>query len=350
VRIHRFAKVLLLAPPIGSALVGVLGLVAGVVLLSRSTQFAGRALGRSDVHAPASVSPPRDPTAKERPMVQPVDASAAGVNPAGANPTSESNRDARSSRAARRASSSGLMSAHFRQVVFQKPIASNQLGFLDDYVGRPANDVVREQKLRELVNQVVPYAPFHLGLDMPLPHAVESMFSNSPVPVDIREGRYVMVTGMRGSNGRGRAFLWIDLQQGISLGGIFFYPSNGEPTPTLTIFSRQVNRQSLRMSQLPGAFVQDLSMWAASVGVPPITTRYFINASSEKTVLAHDEDLCKHVDGAGATSREACRQMKADAAQIDREASHFLNQTNYASNATMRMIADTPSLQAKTTP
>jgi hypothetical protein len=42
--------------------------------------------------------------------------------------------------------------------------------------------------------------------------------------------------------------------------------------------------------------------------------------------------------------------MKADAAQIDREASRFLNQTNYASNATMRMIADKPPIQEKTTP
>jgi hypothetical protein len=283
-------------------------------------------------------------------MLKRVDGSAAGVDSTGINPTSESNRDARSSRVARTISSRAPMSVHFRQVEFQKPIARDQLGFLDDYVGRPANDVVREQKLRELMNEIVPCAPFHLGLDMPLPHAVESMLSNSPVPVDIRDGRYLMVTGMRGSNARGRAFLWIDLQQGISLGGIFFFPSNGEPTPTLTIFSRQVNQQSLKMSQLPGAFVQDLSLWAASVGVPPITTRYFINAASEKTVLAHDEDFCKRANGSAAPSSESCRQMKADAAQIDREASRFLNQTNYASNATMRMIVDKPPIQEKTTP
>jgi len=225
-----------------------------------------------------------------------------------------------------------------RKAIFQKPIASNQLVFLHDYAGRPAHDVVHEQQLRTLVNRVVPYAPFHLGLDMPLPHAVESMFSNSTLPVAIREGRYVTVTGIRGANARGRALLWIDLQRGIALGGIFFYPSNGEPTPTLTIFSSQVDRQSLRMSQLPAAFIEDLSQWAAAEGVPPVTTRYFINASSEKSVLAHDENLCKGAGSAPALPLDSCRQMKAEAAHIDMQASNFLSQTNYATNATMHMI------------
>jgi hypothetical protein len=91
------------------------------------------------------------------------------------------------------------------------------------------------------------------------------------------------------------------------------------------------------MSQLPLAFVQDLNEWAGLVGVPPVTTRYFINASSEKVVLAHDEDFCKRASGMAAPP-STCRQMNAEAAHIDAEASHFLNQTNYASNATVRMV------------
>jgi hypothetical protein len=227
------------------------------------------------------------------------------------------------------------------KVMFQKPIASDQLEFLTDYAGRSANEVVHEPELRNLVGNAVPYAPFHLGLDMPLPDAIESMLAQSSIPVAVREDRYVMITGTRGPNGRGRAFLWIDTHDGLVLGGIFFYPSNGEPTPTLTIFSRQLNQPSLRMSQLPTAFAQDLNQWTALVGVPPITTRYFINASSEKRVLAHDEDFCKRESGMAAPTSAACRQMNAEAAHIDLVASHFLSQTNYASNSTMRMVTAT---------
>ena len=53
------------------------------------------------------------------------------------------------------------------------------------------------------MNMVVPYAPFHLGLDMPLPNAIETILSGSPLPVEIREERYMMVStqGKRGGPG-----------------------------------------------------------------------------------------------------------------------------------------------------
>jgi hypothetical protein len=233
---------------------------------------------------------------------------------------------------------------HLQRAIFEKALSSDQLEFLNDYAGRPANDVVREQKLRRLVDMVVPYAPLHLGLDVPLPQAVEGMLSKSTLPVEIREGRYVMMSGRRGENARGRAFLWIDMQEGIALGGIFFYPSNGEPTPTLTLFSKQVTEGSLGMSQLPVAFAEDLGRWAATGSVPPITTRYFINGSSEKILLAHDEDFCKSTESARTPQESGCEQMNADAADIDLKAAQFLQQTQYASNATMHMVDDPSSV------
>jgi hypothetical protein len=219
------------------------------------------------------------------------------------------------------------------------PIAGAEVGFLNDYMGRASDDVVHERRLRRLVSEVAPEVPFHLGVDMPLSSAMESMFEVSNQPVEVRDGRYAMVFGRRSLTGRGRAILWVDMQRGVGLGAIFFYPSNGEPTPTLTIFSNQVNQASLKVSELPAAFVADMTRWAGIVGVPAITTRYFINAAGKKTVLAHEEDFCKAGVGGGAAG-PTCKEMNAEAARIDAEAAHFLDQTNYASNATMHMVVD----------
>ena len=336
--IHRYAKVLLLAPPIGSALIGLVGLVVGMVLVFGRSKPEDQVRVGAGQPVSLAESGPGDLPATLRTSPVPRNSVMATGAVSGRNPqplrTSTTPQVPTVGR--KRETLRGVHSDHG---TFQKPIGGDRLGFLTDYAGRSANEVVHEPGVRNLVDTVVPYAPFHLGLDMPLPRAIESMLSLSSAPVAVRDDRYVMLTGTRGPNGRGQAFLWIDAHDGLVLGGIFFYPSNGEPTPTLTIFSRQVNRPSVRMSQLPLAFVQDLSEWAAAVGVPPVTTRYFINASGEKTVLAHEEDFCKRADGTAALQPDVCKRMNAEAAHIDAEASHFLSQTNYASNATMRMVA-----------
>ncbi len=227
---------------------------------------------------------------------------------------------------------------NLERAVFRGTIASDQLGVLSDYAGKPTNEALRESKVREVMHTLVPYAPFHFGMDRPLPNVIEAVLLRSSVPIGIRDGRYMMLATDAGS-GAGRGFLWVDLQQGIAVGGIFFHPNNGEPTPTLTLFSKQVKQNSLKMSQLPMAFVQDLSRWVATAGIPPVTTRYFINGSGEKLVLTHDEDYCKQSQGIGYASPGECRQMKAEAADLDLQAASFLGQTHYASNATIRMVA-----------
>ena len=110
---------------------------------------------------------------------------------------------------------------------------------------------------------------FHYGWDMPLADALEKVLTGSPLPVQIHDKRYVMVSGRNGPYLRGRGFMWIDTQDGIALGGFYFHPTNGEPTPTVTIFSKQVREESLKMTQLPAAFAVDLSRWSAESGVPP---------------------------------------------------------------------------------
>jgi len=171
---------------------------------------------------------------------------------------------------------------------------------------------------------------------MMLPDAIEKVLNDSQIPVQIRDGRYVEISGRSGPYLDGRGFIWIDLQDGIVLGGFYFHPTNGEPTPTVTVFSRQVKEDTLRMTQLPPAFAEQLNRWSAQSNVPQVTTRYFIGDSHKKILLEHDEDYCAR--SADAVAPTDCEQMNADAADIDLNAAYYLDQVNYATNATAWMI------------
>jgi uncharacterized protein YecT (DUF1311 family) len=133
--------------------------------------------------------------------------------------------------------------------------------------------------------------------------------------------------------------MWIDMQDGIALGGFYFRPTNGEPTPTVNLFSDQVRDRALKMSQLPAAFAEDLSRWSEENRIPPITTRYFITGYYEKILLEHDEDFCVPADGTAPPRKDACLQMNADAADVDVTAAYYLEQTHHATNATAWMIS-----------
>ena len=126
------------------------------------------------------------------------------------------------------------------------------------------------------------------------------------MPIDIREGRYVMVSSHSGPYLAGKGFLWFDMKEGIALGGVYFHPTNGEPTPTLAIFSRQLQETSLSMSQLPPAFAEDLAQWVLVAGVKMISPRYFIPENGKKYVLLHDEDYCAAPENAPAPDPDRC--------------------------------------------
>jgi len=148
---------------------------------------------------------------------------------------------------------------NYDKSIFQKPVAAEQLAFLGRFAGAPTNDLIRDKQYRKLMKAVIPDCIFHYGWDMMLSDAMEKVLAGSRLPVQIRDGRYLMASGRSGPYLSGRGFMWIDLRDGVALGGFFFHPTNGEPTPTVTIFSRQVKEQSLRLSQLPPAFAEDLS-------------------------------------------------------------------------------------------
>jgi len=224
------------------------------------------------------------------------------------------------------------------QDVFQKPIPRDQLSFLTQSAGTPSKDLWRDKQFRKLMNSVVPDCVFHYGRDMSFMDALDMVLKGSPLPVQIRDGRYVVVAGRSGPYLAGRGFIWLDLQDGIGVGGFYFRPTNGEPTPTVNIFSRQVKEETLKMSQLPPAFFEDFRSWSRESRVSPLTTRYFITGSNRKILLEHDEDFCTPLDGAPPPPKDECEQMNADAADIDLDAAYYLEQTNHVTNATAWMI------------
>jgi uncharacterized protein YecT (DUF1311 family) len=222
--------------------------------------------------------------------------------------------------------------------IFQNLIPHDQLAFLNGLAGTASGDAVRDKQFRKLMHSVIPDCVFHYGWDMPLSEAVEKVLTGSTVPIEIRDARYVMAAGRSGPYLGGRGFLWIDLQEGIALGAFYFHPTNGEPTPTVTVFSKQVKEKALGMSQLPPEFQADFMQWSRQSRVPPLTTRYFITGLNKRILLEHDEDYCA-MPGAPATpDDDACQQMNADAADIDLNAAYYLDQVNYLTNATAWMI------------
>ncbi len=227
----------------------------------------------------------------------------------------------------------------YDKAIFQKPVPSDQLAFLKSFAGAPVSGLIQDKQFNKLLHAVVPDCPFHYGHDMPLVDALTGVLAGPALPIQIRDGRYVMVASSGGLHGEGRGFMWIDLQDGIALGGFTFHPNNGEPTPTLTIFSKQIKTKSLEMSQLPLAFAQDLNQWSGPAHLLPVETRYFITGSNEKIVLEHDEDYCAPVDGSPTSPATVCDKMDAGcAADLDVDAAYYVEQTDHAPNATARMI------------
>lgn len=224
----------------------------------------------------------------------------------------------------------------YDKAIFQPPIPSDQLAFLKSFDGAKSGNVINNKQYRKLIHSVIPDCMFHYGSDMSIPDALDLVIKGSPQPVQIRDGRYMLVSGRNGPYLAGRGFMWIDLQDGIALGGFYFHPTNGEPTPTVNIFSKQVKVPSIEMSQLPPAFAEDLAQWSAEFNLPTVTTRYFITGSNIKILLEHDEDYCEPTDGTNAQGD--CEQVNADTSDFDMNAAYYLEQVNHATNATAWMI------------
>jgi hypothetical protein len=164
------------------------------------------------------------------------------------------------------------------------------------------------------------------------------VMSGSRAPVQVRDGRYVTLSGLQGPILSGRGFLWFDLQTGFALGGFFFHPTNGEPTPVVNIFSRMIKEDYLSLGELPPGFAEDLSHWTLNSGIPPVTMRYFLTGENRKIVLEHDEDYCLGWDGSRLPADSGCEDAMADAADKDLAGAYFMDATHHVTNATAYML------------
>lgn len=222
------------------------------------------------------------------------------------------------------------------QTVLQNLIPTDQLGFLNDYANRTPQELLKDKRFKGLLKQAIPHTEYHYGTDKSLQDASEELLGTDGIPIAIRDGRYVTIGTRGGSYLAGKTLMWFDLQSGMALGSIYFHPTNGEPAPTLTIFSRQLTGTELSTSQLPPEFVADLDEWKHQARIPAISPRYFIPANGRKYVLVHDEDYCFHSDNEPAP--EECDQDNADAADDDMNAAYFMQETHNAANATAWML------------
>ncbi|MGH9343702.1 MAG: hypothetical protein ACRD19_08075, partial [Terriglobia bacterium] len=192
--------------------------------------------------------------------------------------------------------------------IFQNPIPAAQLAFLNGYAGQPTKALRKDKRFRALMKLAVPRSEYHYGRDMPLSDAIDTVLDGSTLPVSVVDGRYAIVPGANGPYLRGRGFMWFDMEQGDALGVFYFQPTNGEPTPTLTVFSRQLIDDALGISQLPLPFVEELSQWSTASHIPVVSPAYFIPENGKKYVLVHDEDYCEPPP---APSTPVCEQLDA---------------------------------------
>jgi hypothetical protein len=221
---------------------------------------------------------------------------------------------------------------------FKDLIPADQLAFMKDYDGKMPKEIRKDKRFKQLEKQVTPSTQYFYHFDKGLSDARDEVLDNDPLPIHVRDGRYVMIGAAGGPDQhmQGRGFLWFDMQSGIGIGGIYFHPTNGEPSPTLAVFSKQLTDTALSMGQLPGEFYEDFGEWARAAHVHTVEPRYFIPSNGKKYVLVHDEDFCAHPEGAPAPA--GCEQLNAEAADDDMNAAYFMQQTHNAADATAYML------------
>jgi hypothetical protein len=235
-------------------------------------------------------------------------------------------------------SSGEMPGSNYDPALFQKRIPQERLVFLTQFAGKTSNELYRDKQFRNLMKEFVPDCLYHYGSDKFMGDALDEVIKGSTEPVQVREGRYVMLSGHIDRHLLGQGFLWIDTQEGIGIGVFYFNPTNGEPTPVANVFSRQVKKELLlEYSELPAAFVQDFAAWERAERLPALTTHYFITGSNSKILLEHDEDFCTPIAG---IQYRHCDEMYGAAVDKDMEAASYLEQTHHVTNATARMIDD----------
>jgi uncharacterized protein YecT (DUF1311 family) len=240
-------------------------------------------------------------------------------------------------------SAQGPNAPQLAPAIFQGTIPADQIAFLKDYNGKMPKQILKDKRFRDMEKEITPPARFFYHFDRALSEARDEALDDKPFPISVRNDRYVMVSSAGGGDpqaygrGYGRGFLWFDMQMGIGLGGIYFHPNNGEPAPTLTIYSKQLSGTDLSMGQLPPEFEEDLRQWATRAGLEAISPRYFIPDNKKKYVLIHDEDYCAYPGNAPVLG--GCQELNVEAADADLNAAYFMHLTGNASDANAYMLS-----------
>lgn len=84
--------------------------------------------------------------------------------------------------------------SNYDKALFQRPISAEQLASLNHFAGTPANDVIRDKQFRKFLHSVLPDRTFHYGWDMSPFDAFDRVLTGSQQPVQIRDGRYLIVS------------------------------------------------------------------------------------------------------------------------------------------------------------
>jgi uncharacterized protein YecT (DUF1311 family) len=202
-----------------------------------------------------------------------------------------------------------------------------------------SRDAVLSDEFPRLLAAIVPGANYHFHVDMPLVNAFTTIIRGAAQPIGVRDGRYMTLAACVSPNCVGaRAMLWIDIDGGLSIGAIDFNPSNGEPTPTETLFSTQILDPVTDAPQLPATFLTDLAVWSHASRTRAPVARYFINGRGLKTVVPHNEDSC--ASERAMLPPSLCAAMNAETADQDMQAAFYLLVNSYANGTPSRTAAE----------
>ncbi len=226
----------------------------------------------------------------------------------------------------------------YDKALFEPKVPAPMLEVLKTLAGKTTTEALKDKNLKVVMKITVPDCEYHYGKDMSLHAALDLVLNGSKDPVQLLNDRYIFISGAQAPYLGGRGFLWFDTVDGVGLGGFFFQPTNGEPTPALSVFSRQVKEPVVTIDHFPVTFLQIMSQWAAATHMPPITTRYFLNGLNKRVLLEHDEDYCVRADGSVAAPNDPCQQQVAYAADVDETAAYYLDKIHYATNGTAWML------------
>lgn len=108
--------------------------------------------------------------------------------------------------------------------LFEKPIANDQLTFLNKYDGRASDHVLHDGKYKKIIQTVVPAFPIRFRVDdESLSNTLETVLQSVPLPVEIHDGRYVMIASRGTPTLRGKGFCGLTCRKASPWAGFFSF-------------------------------------------------------------------------------------------------------------------------------